>query len=388
VLKHLITYLCLIPIAISAQTLPGCEVISADDEATVTAKRVTTLLSEKKFLAVEDEFSDKLRRYRQGTYNDILFTVELQRAAGSSPSTAPLLQMWVNERKDSFFAHLLLAHYRTNLGYEKRGGELYAQTSQEQIVAMRQEFNLAVASYREAIKLDAKSSLPLAGLMRTLRPTTSKDTAWELLTQANRNDSKNLAARREMIYSLAPRWGGSLEEFDKYLERLKTENLSTAHIRYLTYIVEMQKGLHHERITKEYTKAIRHWNLALDQCQYSGVALTSIMNATTQLQDWEQLKIAASRFLVIAPQDSETLVRRAWANEKLSRFEEMERDYLAASNLGNSYAQNRIGYFYMVGHPIKRDLVKARGYLEMAAKNGNPNAGANLDWLTKYGEKR
>jgi tetratricopeptide (TPR) repeat protein len=387
-MRSIALLLCMLPTLTLAQVLPGCEVIAADAETTITGKRLQQLIIEKRFSAVDDELADKLRRYRLGTFNDIQLIVEIRKAAAPDPKIEPLLKTWVNESKASFFAHLLLAQYRTNIGFEKRGGEFYSQTSQEQITGMRQEFDLAILSYQEAMKIDPKSSLPIAGLMSTMRPIADAEVAWKLVDQANRIDLKNLSARREMIYTLAPKWGGSLEAMDSYLEKQRKEGLSVSSLRYLTYITEMQKGLHFEGVTKENTKAIKHWNRALEQCQYSEPALRSIMDAANKLQDWQELKSTATRYLVIAPESAETLVRRAWANEKLSIFDEMERDYLIAAKLGSAYAQNRIGYFYMVGQPVKKDLIQARKYLEMAVKAGNTNAVINLEWLTKFGEKR
>jgi hypothetical protein len=385
-LKPVIFCIGMLCVSVGAQVLPGCEVIATDAETTATGKRLQQLLVERRFSAVDDELVDKMRRVRAGTFSDIQLIVEVRKISEPNPRLEPLLKMWVQEKKDSFFAHLIEAQYRTNVGYEKRGGEFIHLTSEEQISAMRQEFNLAVNSYRKAIQIDPKSALPIAGLMSTLRPIEGQSKAWELLKQANQNDSKNLVARREMIYSLAPRWGGSLDALDSYMEQLRKEGLENSSLRYLTYINEMQKGIHHEVISKISTKAIYHWNRALEQCQYSDPALKSIMRVANRIQDWTELKYAATRYLVMFPEHAETLVQRGWANEKLSKFDEMERDLLAAASLGNAYAQNRIGYFYMVGHPLKRDLILARRYLELASKNGNGNAASNLEWLTKYGE--
>jgi TPR repeat protein len=48
--------------------------------------------------------------------------------------------------------------------------------------------------------------------------------------------------------------------------------------------------------------------------------------------------------------------------------------YLRASDLGSSWAQNRIGWFYMTGSHVVSDFKKAKIHLSRAAKQNNKTA--------------
>jgi hypothetical protein len=58
-------------------------------------------------------------------------------------------------------------------------------------------------------------------------------------------------------------------------------------------------------------------------------------------------------------------------------------DYLATADLGASWSQNRMGWLYMKGINVPVNYVKAKHYLDLAAKQGNQTAVENLAMLNK-----
>ncbi|GHT85628.1 hypothetical protein AGMMS49960_15720 [Betaproteobacteria bacterium] len=57
------------------------------------------------------------------------------------------------------------------------------------------------------------------------------------------------------------------------------------------------------------------------------------------------------------------------------------KDYIVAAELGNKYAQNNAGYYYMVGRACTKDLKRAKAYFTQSAAQGFEHARDKLKLL-------
>ncbi len=372
----------------AAQALPGCELISDSPALVSTVPRIQGLIRSKKFAAVEDEWKDKLSRVGRPSYPDFLLYAEIQRVVSDDPALEPLIQQWKNERPNSFLVQLASGVFHSQLGYKKRGTALARDTSKEQFEAMRIEHSKALLDLERATELGQASAIPFAAMMNIMRSQARRDAELLLLSKAGQADKGNLSARWARIKSISLAWGGSDEMLDSYYDEVGSEGLPDSSVRFLRYSILMQKAHGYDEITKEGRKAISTWKQAVALCQYAEEPLRSIMRVADGLEDWVDLRDAASKLLVVQPKDASVHNLRGWANLKLEDYPAMEKDYVKASELGWIFAQNRIGYFYMTGQHLKKDLIKARYFLQMAANSGNTNAVENLRWLNQYGDKK
>ena len=64
-----------------------------------------------------------------------------------------------------------------------------------------------------------------------------------------------------------------------------------------------------------------------------------------------------------------------------NRYKERLRRHLFRGQHGDAYALRQIGFYYAKGWGVIRDLSKAYMWFSLAAREGNADAGANLDTI-------
>lgn len=373
----------LIALSAQAQTSQQCLPTFDENLGVATGKRIQTLLKEKKFAAVEDELADKLRRVDAGTYEDFTLYSEVKEAASEDAALEPILAEWVAHSPKSYVAILLKASNHVNLGYKRRGGDFADKTSSEQVSAMQTEFVKAASEASAAIKLNSNTAMAHAVLIRIARAVGGLEVTKMLLVEAEKNNPKNFSAKWQAISGLSPRWGGSFDELDAFVSMVKRGSLDAAKKRRLEYAVEMEKASHFDAITKEKKKAAVHYRAASNLCSEAKTPLNRIIAIAYDLEDWPEVKKTTSQYLLLDPASGSAFQRRGWAQEKTGQLPEAVKDYDAASTLGESWAQNKLGYFYMIGNTVPKDLNRAKQLFESAVAKGNQNAKVNLEWTNK-----
>lgn len=367
---------------IFSQDSENCEPSPLTTSDLLNAKRINRLLKDKQFAAIDDELNDKKRRYEKKEYSDLVLYEDVSNAVKNEASLEPLLAQWVAETPKSMFARLLKAKNHISVGFSKRGLEVADKTSVEQLSAMESELKKAFEELNIAQALDPNSALSAAALIEIARAVAGVASVREILLNAEKKDPENLVARYYAINALSPRWGGSFEDLDAILARSGKTSLDIKKVRLLQYQVEMEKAHHFEIITKEKTKAIVLYRSAAQICSFitpwSGVA-----RAAYEIEDWKSLKEATTQVISGYPKHLGSFQKRAWANEKLGLMSEAVNDYQVAADLGDAWAINKLGYLYMIGNGVAKDLQRAKLLLTSAVAKGNANAQANLDSINR-----
>jgi tetratricopeptide (TPR) repeat protein len=346
------------------------------------SKRLNELLREKKFDAVQDELSDRLRRYEHGELSDIHLYTDIRSAVTGNAALEPLLAQWASEKPSSYFAHLVKGMHHITVGFAKRGGSIADKTSVEQFSAMEAEFKKALDELDAARRIRPTSALTYAAIMEVGKTSAGPGPVKSLLGEAEKMDPKNMAARYQAIHSLNPKWGGTVEDLDGIVSQARAAGLSPARVRYLQYEVEMEKGGFVDFFAKEKVKAIAHYRLAAALCPGSD-PWSAIVKAAYVLEDWQTVKEAEDQVLALHPASAKDLQSRGWAFEKLGKMEDAMKDYSAAADRGEGWSQNKLGYLYMTGTVVPKDLRRAKALLEPAAAKGVASAPANLEWVNK-----
>jgi hypothetical protein len=380
--KHFVVVLSFFATFSLAQQPAGCDLID-NNTASPAANRMRALLKEKQFAALEDELNDKFKRYLAADYSDLVMYRDLRVAFRNDASLEPLLTQWVATNPNSYMARLSKGIYHSQLAYAKRGSAFSNQTSAEQLAAMQTEFEKATADLLTARKLKPQATLHHAPMMDIARATIGVGAVTDLLVESERNERLNLAPRQSAVFSLAPRWGGSFEALDDLVARAITVKMPVESIRYLKYSVEMEKASHYDVVTKEKTKAIFHWKSATELCSENETAWSNIAKNAFELEDWKSVKETASRAIQRNSSATGSLYRRGYANEKMGLMADALADYQRAADLGEATSQGRLGYFYMLGQNVPKDLQRAKSLLEASASKGNAHAKQSLEWLNR-----
>lgn len=355
-----------------------------DPESRVNApvvERLRKLIQGKQFAALEDELGDRLRRYNAGQYSDLALLQLIEETMSSNDvSFSPILDQWTAERPRQFMAHLTKAIHHINLAHAKRGDKTAEKTSVEQMDAMRDEFGKSMSSLKAALEIQPNSSLARAAVIMISRATSGRKVSIQWLVETEKVDPMNQAARWAAIKALDPRWGGVPEDLDLLLERAAKSPLPPARLRTLQWKAEMTRAGYFHTATKEKTKAMAHYRKAAGLCQ-SSEAQWQISSLAYDLEDWPAVVDATTHYLEMNPDARRAYARRGWAKERLARLPEAILDYEKASDFGDAWAQNKLGYLLMTGNGVQKDIPRARRLFNASAVQGNNNAQTNLDLL-------
>ena len=362
----------------------GQGVCDPDPESRLNApvvERLRKLIQGKQFAALEDELGDRLRRYETGQYSDLALWQLLDETMSSNDvSFSPILDQWAAENPRQFMAHLAKAIHHIKIAHAKRGNKFADKTSVEQMDAMMDEFAKSMSSLKAALEIQPNSSLARAAVIMISRATSGRKVSLQWLVEAEKVDPRNQAARWAAISALDPRWGGVPEDLDQLLERAAKSPLPAPRLRALQWKVEMTRAEYFHTATKERTKAMAHYRKAAGLCQ-SSQAQWQISSLAYDLEDWPVVVDATTRYLELRPDAYRAYARRGWAKERLARLPEAIADYEKASDLGDAWAQNKLGYLLMTGNGVPKDIPRARRLFNASAEQGNNNAQKNLDLL-------
>lgn len=188
-----------------------------------------------------------------------------------------LMRMWLDERPDSFFAHMFAADYYEGMYSEARGSGPVSSLSKTNLQDMRKHSERAQKHLLKAMELDPSSALPHVTMMvlsATLGEAGGRDTQ-QWLELANKVDPKNMGARINAVNYLSPRWGGSFELLDDMLKQA-SKSLPKEAAHYLAYNIVMARASHARVIEHNKAEAHKFYKQALGMCENSHFARTGI----------------------------------------------------------------------------------------------------------------
>jgi TPR repeat protein len=180
------------------------------------------------------------------------------------------------------------------------------------------------------------------------------------------------------MHSLEPRWHGSYEQMEAFLEESRRANLALSKLHLLeAVIVEDRASVDYEgqrwaAAAKEYLHAIELGADDLDCLECA--AYTQI-----KAENWPQAVNLYTKLLEKNPNDARALSLRGWAYDRMDNPHAIE-DFTAAANLGDAFSQNRLGEFSFYGIPnvVPKNRESAIKWFHMAADQGYPDGVKNL----------
>jgi tetratricopeptide (TPR) repeat protein len=132
------------------------------------------------------------------------------------PELEPLLDAWVKVAPDSFAPLLARGEYWVRSGWARRGTELSAATPREDFAAMEAAFVRARRDLGRAIELRPRLVAALRRLIEVAMASSQPEALDRAFQDAIRACPTCLTPRAQVMRSLEPRWGGSLEIMEAF----------------------------------------------------------------------------------------------------------------------------------------------------------------------------
>jgi tetratricopeptide (TPR) repeat protein len=197
-----------------------------------------------------------------------------------------------------------------------------------------------------------------------------------LLDQSLGVDPQHVIIRHEYMMSLAPRWGGAVEQMSAFLEESRNAGLSKPKLQLLEAVIisdrgnEYMDGGDYPAAEREYRKAVA---LGSDDCFK---CLASVLLLQNKRQDAIPF---LSRVVNEDPWDVENLALRGRTYLEVGNTSAGTADMIAAAMLGNVYAENAAAIYYMKGaNGLPRDPETGPGWFRKCAAQGSAECTENV----------
>jgi len=344
------------------------------NEINAFALKTFKMLSAKDYAGVEKLFQPYLNAYAAKKISAEDLALRFDPFSGMTEMESEF-DGWIAASPKSYAARLARGIYFVEEAWRKRGIRMGNLTSDEQTAGFRRYLKKSREELTASLSLYAR---PVDSYRYLIRVAKGLDgDARSLLDEALRLDPRAVEARLEYLDTITPRWGGSKEEMTRFLNESKQSQMTEAGKTQVAgrywYALAQQA-----RLEKDYHAGSGYF--------YQGYLATHEANAllfsaeiAVDAKDRDLAIVRMNELIKTFPKSAVGLEYRGKIYEW--QFDDAEHaipDYIAAADLGMSWSQNHIGWFYMKGIRVPVDLKKARHYLELAAAQGNQTAKENI----------
>lgn len=135
------------------------------------------------------------------------------------------LNNWIRTYPNSPSAYLARGVYFRKLGESRRGQTYVSQVPPENLKYMEQMFALAEKDLAMSLRLDPKSYLSILHLLNIAQYVGNDRIAKKYLELGKEVFPANFILRARYLIHLAPRWGGSYRDMEKFINECSAQGL-------------------------------------------------------------------------------------------------------------------------------------------------------------------
>ena len=349
----------------------------ADAAVTDAADR----LRSEQFQQLDAEFSRVQEQFERGKISGEDARDAFRAFYSTDKDLAAKYDEWIKRYPNSYVAHLARGIYYKKVGLEARGGKYIEETSQEQIQNMDAALTKAIKDFGDSIPLTRKPFVSYLHMIDIGKSYVSASYTRELYDHAVALDPRSFAARQKFMAALQTKWGGSLEDMQKFLEECRRAKLPYPQFKQLESLVYENEGWErendgdHAAAEAAYRKAVE-----LDGADCTSCLVSSLTTVLMNERKYAEAIPFLDRYLKSEPGNPWALSTRGLAYFQSGKQAEALADWTVAADAGDAFSQNRLGVLYMTGIPgqLTPDPKKGIEWLRKAAAQGNAEAQHNL----------
>jgi len=363
-------------------SFPFCALADSNDdpgEETNTNDDAYVRLASKDYARLERQLRPHLDAYAKGTIPETELASKFA-VFYRSYALESRFDEWVSAYPKSYGARLARGMYLISDAWRKRGSNYSRETTDKQFQGFVAQLKKAASDLQASIGLYSR---PVESYRYLIQISMGLGrTGRGFLDEALKLDQQAYNPRFNYLYSITPKWGGSARQMESFIEECRSSPMSDKDKARLEAQLHSYLG-EQASWDREYVSASEHY-LKAYQIQKDAKWL---YRSGKSAKDGGFKELALSRFSELIeehPKYELGYTQRGDLYETSYKNDEKAfKDYLVAADLGNSWAQNRIGWWYMTGKYIALDYDKAELYLNRAAAQKNQTAIENLRNLEK-----
>ena len=260
------------------------------------------MLKGAKFEQLDHQVSTYQRAYEAESVHERekLVRFSLSSFRSTDPTLEPLLNQWIEQMPSSYVARLARGRYYLHLGSSSRGVASARETSRARMTRMQGYFTKSVQDYRSALSLNSKLSVAYAALIQMAMVFGDRKRIDDFAQQAFKIDPYSFEVGSSVVFSLQPKWGGSLvamKVFVRKMEKHVSKNPALAALRGYFFFTEADMraiyGKRNEAIPF-YNRAVQsgaHWRLIYARGRnyyYLGAYSKALTDFDHALELWPQ----------------------------------------------------------------------------------------------------
>ena len=193
--------------------------------------------------AVEATFSALQDRFEKGTATEFelleAYTAFYQR----EDRFGEQLSNWIKAYPKSAAAYTARGVYYRRLGDSRRGTDYIAKVSSENLKYMEEMHALGVRDLTTALTLNRKAYIATLHLLNMAIAAGDDREALRYLNMGNEILPSNLLVQARYFISLAPKWGGSWKEMERFIKQAQATGASPDRIDLLRSLMANERGL-------------------------------------------------------------------------------------------------------------------------------------------------
>jgi hypothetical protein len=345
--------------------------------AAPTKAEVRAWLVSGNYQSLDSAFSAIQADYRSGARSDESLYDAFHVLYDAEDALSPAYDGWVATYPHSYVALLARGIYHRKVGQKRRGGASIDSTSPVQLRGMDAEYTLAMRDLEASKVLDARPLLTLVNELDIAANYGEASRMEALLNASKKMDPANIIVRRLYLSYLAPRWGGSEQQLQDFVRQARGEGLPETKLQALEAVIAIDHAQTAEdsgddaTAERDYRQAMQLGDDACAKC---------LGRVLIREQKHADAIPVLTQAIAADASDDGSLYWRGESYLATGRSREGFADLLAAANLGNPDAENRVGVFYMTGLPGVVDANPDQGlrWLRQCATTGNTNCVHNM----------
>lgn len=280
--------------------------------------KIRRLIQQKKFNAL----NQILHKYQTDSESDILAEEDLFTAYDAfdidDESYDALFNAWIEASPESYQPYIARAEYYYSLGWASRGNKWVSETKKEKFVEMANYFGKALEDIATALKINSHSMVPYY-LLIGITNTQDKDDEMALIARkALEINPASYKVRSRYLYALTPRWGGSFEQMQAFIDESLVHVSKNPRLSLLEGYIYAEAG-EMQALVKKYSLAEELYTKALTYGENHGTLKERGENSYRR-ENYKDALIDLDRAIEMYPEDGSYYYWRSKTYSKLQQF--------------------------------------------------------------------
>ncbi|HTM43575.1 MAG TPA: DUF4034 domain-containing protein, partial [Polyangiaceae bacterium] len=284
-----------------------------------------SLLHHQRFSELTAYIEQFQREFEADPKKDRYPTAAIEAFGSAEPELLPQLTAWVKASPSSFAPYAARAVHYNAVAWAQRGGEYASKTPKSNFDAMRATAQLIRTDVETAQKISPKLVEPDALLIEIAILTADRPLAQAALAHSLTICPSCFAVRALYMTVLEPRWGGSLEEMERFAEI--QARAPYPDLKLLAGFADSERAsIAYDK--KDYGEALRYSNAACARGPHQGF-LDQRAQIWGALKDYEKAEADADAALELSPVRPALRSTRAWIRDSRENWEGAAEDLIA-----------------------------------------------------------